>query len=370
MLLALASFAHAACDAKALTRALTEAGPAQTARAFSDLAACDGKAAAAGAAAAFPRVVAGDAAVAASVDAIKVGAGDAVRAWVATLQSDERSSTINALGGKCEVPEVVTFFTATAASLGERFWTDRWYAGLDECHAAPVTDLLRQRLDKAGGDNTLFGNVVTTYAANLGKDAIPGLKAHLEVEKDSERAIYTLDAFLDAAGVGSMAGTNAEAASMAIAAMVEVAPKLPLKALEAARKSLAKLGQAEKADALAALRFADAAQKDGTLLYSVTVIGTATCKKDTKYEIHHLPLTDKARTWPDQVAERSAAAVGKVEWKIAGKDCQIATTVEAPKAPFKDAAAFTAWSVEQEKAFQKAHADAKVKVFVEESAAL
>jgi hypothetical protein len=126
---------HAAptCDVKALGKALTEAVPNQAGKAFAELAACDPAAANKAAPEAFKKILAGETGDAAVVVAIGVGAGESVRAWVNVQEPDDRSRTISKLGEKCDQAGVPAFFLDTATTLGEKFWTDRWSRGLDDC---------------------------------------------------------------------------------------------------------------------------------------------------------------------------------------------------------------------------------------------
>jgi type I restriction enzyme M protein len=73
-----------------------------------------------------------------------------------------------------------------------------------------VQDLLRSRITTAGADRTLFFGVLEVFSRNLGKEAIPTLKAALLEAKDPELATYLVNAMADAAGVGGSAGTDPE----------------------------------------------------------------------------------------------------------------------------------------------------------------
>lgn len=377
MWLALATLlnpAHAgACDAKALTKALTDALPNQTAQAYADLAACDAAAALKASPDAFKKVLPGDGGDAAVITAIGINAGDAVRTWVNGQEPDDRSRTISKLGEKCDKAGVPAFFIDTQKLLGDKFWTERWYRGLDDCRDPSIQELLRARIATPGGDRTLFFGIVEVFSRNLGKDAIEPLKASLKAEKDPEIATYLVNAFADAAGVGKAGGANPEAVKAAVASIVELAPSLPEKAVDQARVTLLALGAEAESDKMAAIRHKAVAQADGSLLYGAVSTEVATCKKgDQKITIHTGQIKDSGHTWPDQLAERMKAPL-ETAWEFElATQCKGTGTVESvtPMTPFKDAAAYQAWVDTTIKDIQKKYPDVKIKVEPEATVSL
>lgn len=365
---------HAAtCDVKALTKALADAPPNQAGKAFSDLAACDPAAANKAAPAAFEKILAGETGDQAVVSAIAVGAGPTVRAWVNKQEPDDRSRTISKLGEKCDQPGVPGFFLDTQKELGEKFWSERWYRGLDDCRAKEVQELLRARIAQPGGDRTLFFGVVEVFSRNLGKDAIPALKAAVQNEKDPEIATYLVNAFADAAGVGSTKGADPEAVKLAVAAINEVAPLLPPKAVDQARTTLLALGAEADSDRLAVVRFKDVMQGNGGLLYGVVTTEVATCKKgDKRVTIHTAPVNEGGKTWPDQLNERIKDPVTSVMKLNLAESCKGTGTVDnvTPPQPFKDPAAYQAWVDKTVEEIQKQNAGVKIKVIPEEALSL
>lgn len=369
------SHAAPSCDVKALGKALTEAVPNQAGKAFAELAACDPAAANKAAPEAFKKILAGETGDAAVVVAIGVGAGESVRAWVNVQEPDDRSRTISKLGEKCDQAGVPAFFLDTATTLGEKFWTDRWYRGLDDCHDPKVQDLLRSRITTAGSDRTLFFGVLEVFSRNLGKEAIPTLKAALLEAKDPELATYLVNAMADAAGVGGAAGTDPETLKAAATAINEVAPLLPAKAVDQARTTLLTLGAEADSDRLAVVRYKDAMQASGGLLYGVVTTEVATCKKgDTRVVIHTAQVNEGGKTWPDQVKDRLADPVTtamKLDLASSGA-CKGTGTVEnvTPSAPFKDAAAYQKWVDDTLVEIQKKHPGIKIKVIPEDPLSL
>lgn len=354
-----------ACDVKGLAKALAEAAPNQAGTAFADLAACDPAAAKGAAPEAFKKILAGDGGNAAAVVAVRVGAGETVRAWVGGLQPDERSSTISKLGEKCDAAGVPAFFLETHKSLADKFWSERWYRGLDDCRDASVQQLLTGRVADTSGDRAIYKGVLEVYARNLGKDAIPALKASVKEAKDAEVAGFIVDAFANAAGVGREGGPDQEAVKLAVASINEVAPVLPDKAVDQARTTLLSLGAEADSDRLAGIRYKNALQSTGGLLYGVVTTETATCKKgDVRVVIHHAPINEAGRTWPDQVNERIQAAVnGTFDLKLA-TSCKGTGANESltPPQPFADAAAYQAWVDEMVREFQKKNPAIKAKL--------
>lgn len=366
MWLAVALAAHAqTCDVKALTQALTDAGPAAAGKAYADLAACDPKAGMNAAPDAFKRLLAGPNGDAAALAAVKIGAWQPVRDWIPTLEPDERSRTINKLGQTCDVKEVPAFFVESAKVLGDKFYTDRWYAGLDECRDAAVRELLRAEVARPTRDAIRFKSVLETYSRNLGPDAVPVLEALLADHKEPETSSYIVESFADAAGVGSAAGANPDATAKAVAALVKVAPSLPTQAVDKARPTLLALGAEIESDKLAAVRYKDVAKADGGLVYGVVVAEVATCKKgDKRVQYHHAQVLDTGHTWPDQVADRIGADLaGNFELRLA-ESCKGTGTVKTVTSPtpLKDTAAYNTWIDATLKELQKENPVQKAKV--------
>ena len=309
-----------ACDLRGLKSELKEASPHSAGGVYTRLAACDARSAKTAAKDTFPRLIPGESANEAAVAAIGIGAGDVVAAWVDGQQSDERARTIKALGKACTSdPAVAGFFVDTHSRLGDQFWSQRWHAGLRTCRAAPIQSLLSQAVARKWRDPTQFSSVVEIFARNLGAQAIPTLE-RLATSGDEEQALLVVGVFADAAGVGSMEGTNVEAANAAAEAITRLAPSLDVKSVEQARITLQTLNASEQADALASVRYKDALQPDGTLRWGVIAVETATCKNGkTQIGLHSGVATEAGRRWADGAAVGArgndlGAAAGYVSW--------------------------------------------------------
>lgn len=341
MLLTLILAAQAApCDIKALQASFEAASPSSSGKIYAEMAACDAAAAKNYAPTAFTKILSGEGGDAAALAAISVGAGDQVRAWAMTREPDERSALIKTLGGACDKPGVPAFFTATATGLGDKFWSEGWYTGLATCRDPGVQNMLKTAVAAKTSDRSRYFSILSVFARNLGKDAVPVLRAMLQQEKDPEIAATLVQTFLDAADA------DPAAKAPAIAAITELAPTLPDQAVNQARTALLTLGAEAESDALALFRYDDRKQADGSLLYGVAVIEVATCKKgDTRVEVHAAKVKDPGRTWPDQLATRTKDHVASGFTLTLGDRCKgtATTTTVTPEQPFKDAAEYSAW---------------------------
>jgi len=361
------SLAAPACDAKALTKAMVDAGPNQTGAAFAALAACDPAAANKSAPDAFKKILAGDSGDAAALVAIGIGAQEPVRAWVNSQEPDDRSRTISKLGEKCATAGVPAFFLETNKLLGAKFWSERWYRGLDDCRDPAVQDLLRGRIADTSGDRSLYRGVLEVYARNLGAGAIPALEAAATTEKDGEISAILIDAYANAASVGREGGPDAEAVKLAVASINKVAPLLPEKGVEQARTTLLSLGAEADSDRLAGIRYKNLLQPSGGLLYGVFTVESATCKKgDARVVLHHAVINEAGRTWPNQVGERIATTVAETFDLDLATSCKGTGTNESMTSPaLKDAAAYQAWVDDAIKEFQKKNPTVKAKIVAE-----
>jgi hypothetical protein len=360
LLVALAAPAQAQdCNAKELEKALGAASPNGVPAAFQELASCDAARAKKQASAAFERVLSGEGGNALVISAIQVGAKDEVRTWIDSLQSDERSRTVAGLGAACAAnEEVAGFLTETATSMGQKFWTDRWYRSLAECRNPGIQELLLAEVTAGSDDRTRFFGVLEVYSRNLGKDAIPFLTEQLGAITNDEELTYVVNAFADAAQVGSLNGQDAETTELAVQAIVAAAPSLPWRAVEQSRTTLTSLGANEEADKLAAVRFKDVLQDDG-LHWGVVVVETGVCKKDTRVNVHAGEAIQAGTMWPDQVAASiEGAALAGWEYPLA-KKCEVTHEVLVSATPL-DAAGLETWTNDSiREASKKATADKK-----------
>ncbi len=366
MLIALISTAAFAqdCDSAALQTAVDEAAPASVSRAYVALAACDAEAAKEVAPAAFEKALTGTDGNALLVAAIEVGAGEDGRRWIEGQQSDERSSTIAGVGKACAESEAVQAFVVDAhQNLGNSFWADRWYRSLADCRVPAIQDLLNAEVADPSDDRTRFFGVLEVWARNLGGAAVPTLKELASTIENEEELTYVVNAFADAAQVGSLDGQDAEATTAAIAAINEVAPNLPARAVEQARTTLTSLGASTDADALVRYRFADKTREDGRLHWGVIAVEVATCKKgDTWLGVHTGSVNDVGTVWPDQIQGATDTALAAWTFELADK-CKGTQSLEVylPSEP-QTADELEAWTKDQLEELEKRSAKKRVDV--------
>jgi len=350
LVLSLATPAHAQdCDAKVLTKSMVDASPVQVADLFVKLAACDPAAARKVAPEQLLRVLPGADGDKAAVAAVQVGATDALKKWMDTMISGDRSRTIAALGTVCNsVPEVKTYLLATKEQLGEQFWTERWYRSLADCGGDDVGAILAAALDKgSGADKTRYFGILETYARSQGVKALPKL-VELEARfTDVETQTYVIQAFPDVAQVGSEGGMDIKAAQAASQAIQGLAPTLGPKVVEAARVALQSLGDEAAADALAGERFREVRQDDGHLIWGVVLVESASCKKGTQTwrRVHTAMVDEHGQTWPDQLQDKVQTSV-ETGWELSlGAKCKTEESLSwnLPSEPFADTAAYKTW---------------------------
>lgn len=340
---------HAAdCDAGELTSSLKEATPHEAAPLFVQLAQCDAAAAKKVAKTAIPQLVAESAGFEAAIAAINVGAGDSVMTWMGSRQQDERSRAIRAYGKQCqESDDIQKFLVDAHGSLGDGFWTERWYRALTECRTESITGLLQARVDQGPGeDRGLFFAVVEVYAANVGITAIPKLQTLISEESDVETQVNLIQALADAAQAGTVQGLNAKTATAAAESLKSIVTNLPARAVDQARITLRVLEDEEGSDTLVKVRYNDKLQDDGGLLYGAVVFENATCKNGKEAQRYHVAeVRDPGQTWPDQVNEKVKLSV-ELGWKLnMAERCKGEGEVLyfTPDVPFKDKSEMKLW---------------------------
>lgn len=340
------------CDGPALAAEATGGPPAAAARAFVQLSACDPLVARKAAKVVLPRILPGDEGYQAVVSAIRTGAPADAAAWVAGLQSDDRARAIKSLGDACAESEPVqAFFAERARSLGDEFWSQRWYRGLAACKSEPLLELMWAELkDGPKTDRPRFSAVLETWARARGALAIPALSELLKgVGDDAEAQAAVVSALGAAAGVGGDEGIKAVAAARAGEAIQSAAPGLSVKAVEQARITLLALGDEAGSDGLAAVRYKDRFNDNEKLLWGVVVDERATCRGDKPAQrLSWAPVREPGRTWPDQFKDRLQPAL-EAQWGFdLAASCKGTGTVEVlvPAEPFTDKASFEAWAAQ------------------------
>ena len=205
------------CDAGQLVATVKESVGDQTATAFIDLNKCDPKQATKLASTVVPKLYAGDLGYQAMAIALSMGAEKEVVDWLNTQLAGERSEALRYLGTVCkETKEVQDFFITQAEKMGEEFWVQRWYRPLDQCSTPEVLALLKGVLDKGIKKRSVYFGVLTTFSRAAGKDAIPVLENQLSKITDVEVQTRIIEAYADAAQVGSKDGLKKDIAALVV----------------------------------------------------------------------------------------------------------------------------------------------------------
>jgi hypothetical protein len=362
------------CDVAQLVGEVQTASPVAVSKLFLQLAECDKAKAKAEAINAIPRILAGDGGNKALQAAIAVGASDPVWEWLEARDADERSRTLDFLGEQCNSDKGVEgFFVASPGKVGEKYWKERWYRGLAECRTEPIRAMLTAALDdpthgRKGKERGQFFGILEVYARNLGARAVPTLEELAGSLTDAKEAKLVLQAFGDAANVGS--GGDAKAAAASVAAIERLGPNLPADTtIDVARDTLRALSKEDLANAFVKYRW-PAQLQDGGYTYLVAAQELVTCKNGKKYGYLHVgDLKNPANLWPDALdAALEEAAVSAWKLNEASKcdgtgELKVTMTSE-PVAGEADADAFRE---RHDKAFQAATEGYKKADVVDES---
>jgi hypothetical protein len=253
------------------------------------------------------------------------------------------------LGETCnESTEVQEFFVNQAETLGEKFWSDRWYRALTTCRVPAVQAILSAELDKGQGTDPLrFFAVLETYARSAGGAAVARLETLALATEDAEAQANIISAFADAARVGTPEGIDAAAAAASTESIRTVAPSLKTKAVEQARMTLLALGDEPGSDDMAAIRFKELDRGGETFIWGAVANETATCKNGkVQQRLHVAQVKERGNTWPDQLEDKVSGSA-EVSWELTLADrCKGSGEVKwlLSSAPFADDDAFKAWA--------------------------
>ncbi|NCG21620.1 MAG: hypothetical protein GWP91_21610, partial [Rhodobacterales bacterium] len=291
------------CDANQLAQDINDASPVAVPRVFLKLVECDEAVAVTSAPLAMSKTLHGEEGNRALLACLKIGAQTSAQDWIDSLEPDHRSQSILWIGEQCDdVSAIGDFFVDSAkGDMAEVFLKERWYRGMSHCKLPAVQDLLRAMVetpDKATTKEQLFG-YMEVYARNLGAAAVPYLKKFTSEQTDVKEQQLALNAFSDAANVGSMSGMDMKAAEASIAAIHDLGPNLAPSATSQARDTLLALGDEAGADSFAKYRWPERMQ-DGNYLYGVYAKEIATCKKEKMQGVFHYGIfTEPGAEWPD-----------------------------------------------------------------------
>jgi hypothetical protein len=362
------------CDSAPLVIEMDEAAPATRAGVWNDLYACDPVLAQDHITSTLETMLTGPAANVAISTFIGLGQSDAVGSWLEGLQSHDKNGVIGWLGEQCKVDEnIANFFVAMHGTKGDAFFKERWHRGLSDCRTDAIRTLLSTEIgNRATGevtDATGFFSILEAYARNLGAAAVPTLSALGNSQTNPEVLSYVVNAFADAANVGSVEGTNLDTADLAIAAIIELGPTLPERAVLQARTTLTTLDAEREADRFAKYRW-PAQLIDGQYTYGVVALEEMVCKNGKKYAyLHHASFSEAGNMWPEQI-EALLTEKLSFEWELDhAQRCkgEGEVTLTMTKEPFDGKDAKKTWFNDQFKAFKATREEHKKARVVEQS---
>ncbi|MBW2256860.1 MAG: hypothetical protein JRI25_20010 [Deltaproteobacteria bacterium] len=363
VLLALTLMTAQAGECDVLRTAVEEATSATVATAWAKLAACDRDAALATADMTFETALPGSDAHDAIHRGIELGLEEQVRAYLRRVPPDHRSKAIGTLGRSCdETPTIADFFVASYQAMGTAFWSERWHRGLAGCRTEEVRALLTQALEGdvvgiGSLDRGLFFSVLEVYARNMQGDALPTLQALALKLEEEEEVTYVINAFSDAAGVGSLQGLDREVTEQAVSALEQLGPDLPARGVDQARTTLLALDAEEAADRYAKYRWPAAYRLGGyRYRYAAVAVERVTCKNGKQMAIlHHADFTEPGNLWPDQLPALIPEKL-TLEWRLDGSNLcpgEHEVAFALPWAPFQTDEDRATWLHEQRTAYRE-----------------
>jgi hypothetical protein len=358
------------CRIAEIQKKLLSSSPGETPALFLQLASCDPAIARSEAPEAFKKVLGGAAGQKAAMEAVRIGAGSTVREWLDVLFAEERSQTLIAFGKACaDHPYVVDFFAESEQILGDNFWKERWQRGVAECRAPQAQDMMRKALQNPSvrSDAPRYGSILSALCRNMGREAIPYLKA-LAITAEDENKTYVLDAFSDAAGLGSVDGADPAAAAEAVTAIVELSPALSPALVLRARQTVAALGDVEAGARLASVRFSSSKWQDGSFHWAVMVVERGTCRNGkTLLATYTGEAVEDGHYWPDQV-RLPLEKLARAKWTFTELEkCKGEGTLEflISDEPLPDAKALAEWKASNLAELQRKKVSRKAEISME-----
>ena len=225
------SLSFADCDIKSLSKTASSGAGDSSAEAFLTLLGCDTEAAKNISASSISQFVPSEVSYKAVIASLQSGLYSDVAKWIAGLQSDEKPLALRFLGDQCSEKAVEAFFVEESKALGEKYWDDRWYKYTTKCQGeANLTILESEVRRKEELDRTRYFGVLSAYARTAGSNSIPLLQEQLLNEKNEEVQINLIQAFSDAAGIGTDNGIDSKIASEVASIIFEQAEKYEAKA--------------------------------------------------------------------------------------------------------------------------------------------
>lgn len=306
------------CDTKSLVSSLQESVGDSAAEAFVALHKCDAKQAKKFVVATVPKLYASEIGYQAIEIAIDAGADPQVSTWLQEQLPDERKQALRYLGKSCQSnKQVEEFFLEQSIALGDTFWQQGWYLPLANCSTPEVTKMLADALSRENQSKSVYFNVLSTYARAGKGEAVPLLDKELSKASDEETQTRLIDAFADAAQVGSVNGVDRTVTSVAAEAIIKHGQNFSVGAIEKSRIILNSMDEEAFADEMAAFRYKEFVQPNGSLIWGVIVAENAKCKNGKEKQVLHFAkvLDPRKNTWSDQLADKVDASVDGL-WRM------------------------------------------------------
>ena len=373
--LALLTAAAAQPCGPTLQRELEQASTLKVPEAYVALAHCDADRAARLAPVALEKMFGDDNEAIAVVAMVEVDALEHLVPWLEGVPPDDRLSMLSAIGVGCEASEARNaFFTTVREQKGDRFYTDRWYRGLDSCRTDEGRALLTSALESdrfgIGADERgAFLDILEVYARNLRVDALPLLTRYARELSDPEEIAYVLQIMPRAAGYDTADGVDPEQAQAVGEAIFGLGDLLDPTRIDIARAALRRIGQGEVADRLVRYRWPDAWRVGGGRYhYAAVVTRSWDCGRKQVVHVHSGEIAEDGLAWPDHLIEAAPERLAAA-WPVSDDppcDGEPVVDVTLTPTPLKTADDRSSWLSAQLAPFEARERGRKVELFSHE----
>lgn len=336
-----------------LQRDLQQASTLDVPEAYVALSRCDTERAQMMAPVALEKMFGDDNEAIAVVAMVDVGALEALVPWLEGIPPDDRLSMLRAIGEGCgNSLERNAFFPAMKAQMQDRFYTDRWYRGLDTCRTPEGRALLTEALNSerwgvGATERGAFLDILEVYVRNLRTEALPLLTRYARELGDDAEVAYTLQIMPKAAGYDTEEGVNTAEAVQVGEAIFALGDALDPTRIDIARAALERIDQDGVANSLVRYRWPDAWRVGGGRYhYAVVATETWECRPGKKtVVVHSGELAEDGRLWPDALIGAAPERL-PAEWTMGEAPCDVPATVDitVSPTPLKTAADREQWS--------------------------
>lgn len=322
-----------------LQREVEQASALRVAAAYESLAHCDADRARRTAPAALEKMFGDDDDAIAVIAMVEVDALDSLVPWLERIPPDDRMTMLSAIGAGCAASTARNdFFVTMREQKGDRFYTDRWYRGLDSCRTSEGRDLLTSALESdrfgiGASERGAFLDILEVYARNLRVEGLPLLTRYARELTDPEEIAYVLQIMPRAAGYDTDEGVDAAQAQAVGEAIFGLGDLLDPTRIDIARAALQRIGQGEVADRLVRYRWPDAWRVGGGRYHYAAVLTRSwTCGRKEVVHVHSGEIAEDGLAWPDALIAAAPERVGSA-WAVVDAPCDAAPTVEVTLSP-------------------------------------